>query len=482
MDTRRPVDGRPWRQGPLGAAFAAYLASRVDFPIDEKMLGPVSPSAPEVVTPPDAARERITHELGVDPEEAFASFESQPFDSGPLLQWHRVRLIDGQGAVLKLVHPEIDRSLSTEAAGPSELGDHLGWLSAEESAGAIADFRSFLDRSIDLRREAADLERLRERCDGMSLVTIPKVYDDLGGARCLTLAGLQGSTIAERCRAAPEKTGDGPRLARRLCRAWLRVAFSAGTVPESPSGRNVLLVADGKVAFCGGPFESLSSHARDQLRRYLAAVVVDDHEVVAEVFLDLSHRRSRHDERRLCHKLRHTAPFRDGGLDCDFDSLSRSVLSHWHQAAALGFRPHRVLMAFLRGLAVLTRQAYALAPGEDSFREAFQEIRLYQLFADLGGLPNSGEMAPLTDLPRKLDRGLALAADPKLRRRRPAEEEASTGSWSLVLALLMALGAVAWLVHHFAPAVWAPGWIERAGAVAALILGGFLLRLASDES
>ncbi len=478
-----PLDKRPRGRGPFAAALVAYLSSRMDLLTQTEATTLAATPMPRVVTPPDAVARQFADETGSSLEDAFGDFETEPLDSGPLFQWHRARRTNGEPVIFKIVHRGIGRHLEERSPLETDLQPLLGGRSPSDASRAVTDFKSFLAHALDLRGEGDDLIELCDQCEGMNLVRVPRVHLDLSGASFLTLSDVGGSTIAERCSAsAPVSENGGPRLARRLCRAWLRLALSAGTVPTNPQGRNVLLLADGKVAFCGGPFQPLSSHTRDRLRAYLAATVIGDHKCLADVLLDLSHPRSRQHERRLRHQLRHTAPFRDGGWDSDSDSLSRALLAHWHQAKTLGFRPRRTLSAFLRGLTLLTREARTLAPSESSFREAFQELRLYQLFAESTRLPTGDEAAALADLPRKLDRGLTLAAGDGSQPRREEAEESSTGTWSVVLSLLMALAAVVLLVHHAAPLAGAGNWIEKLGAIAVLILGGFLLRLAADNS
>jgi hypothetical protein len=351
----------------------------------------------------------------------------------------------------------------------------------------LEQFESWLLLSLDLRREAEDLVELRERCDEMSRVRIPEIHLGHSGERFLTVSDLGGSPVAERgsvtgCADSPAGAdgNGGAALARRVCRAWLRLVFSAAMVPTDPRGGNVLVLEDGSIAFCGGPFERLSGHARDHLRSYLAASAIEDHGPLADALLKLVEPRSREVERRLRHELRHTIPFRDGGWDRDSDSLSRTLLAHWHQATALGLRPRRDLSAFLRGLTVLTREVHLLAPAENPFREAFQELRLYELFAESVSLPTGAEVAPLADLPRKLDRGLTLASGYGSRSGHEQTKDGPAGSWSVVLALVMALAAAVLLVHHVGTSAAAPGWIEEVGALVVAILGGSLLRLASD--
>ncbi|MCP4202723.1 MAG: hypothetical protein GY769_12410 [bacterium] len=479
MDALEPLGERLERRGPMDAALAAYLSSRADLMTQGEALELATRVEPAVPTPFGAVRNRFARELGGSFEEAFPVFETDPFDTGLLFQWHRARLKSGEPVIFKVAHSAIDEHLEGSLGRLSESDPSLGHRKAALKARALADFKRSLLSLLDLRREAEDLIELRERCEGMSLVTIPEVHRELCGSSFLVLSDLGGSTVGESCSPTVSENG-GPRLARRLCRGWLRLVLSAGMVPADPCGRNALLLDDGKVGFCGGPFEFLSDRTRDQLRGYLAATATGDHESLVDALLELSHPCARNEQRRLRHHLRHTAPFRDGGWGADSDGLSRSLLAHWHQTASFGVRPRRALSAFLRGLALLTREVYTLAPGESSFREAFQELRLYQLFAEAASLPIGGEMAPLTDLPRKLDRGLTLAAGDGRRSAREDRDDGSAGSWSVVLALLSALAAVVLLVHYLAPSPDATRWIEGSGAVVVLILGGLLLRFAAD--
>jgi ubiquinone biosynthesis protein len=473
MDVLAKLDEHLRSHDPLGSALAAYLSSRVDL-LTQAEASELAVFRGEAAPMPFAEiRKMFTAETGARLEDAFASLIPEPFDSGPIAQWHRGVLETGESVLFKVAHEAIGRQAR------ADLDSLLPAAGLAPASGIGEEFKGFLDRSLDLRREAEDLIELRDRCKGMGLVKIPEVHQELSGGHFLTLSELDGSTVAERSSEMATATGDhGARLARRLCRAWLRLVLSAKTVPVTSIGRNVLLLDDGKVAFCGGPLQFLSAHVRDQLCRYLAASAINDHQSMADVLLDLSQPRSPDDERRLRHQLRHTAPFRDGGFDGDTDTLSRTVLAHGHRMTALGFRPSQGLLAFRCGLATLTRQAALLAPGESPFREAFQEARLYQLFTDTTRISIGSAVAPLVELPRKLDRGLTLAAEDASSARQ-ASEEAPGGAWRVVLGLLMALAAIALLTHYAAPSAEAANWIEDVGAIGALIVGGLLLRAAA---
>src|SRR6185503_3108506 len=93
--------------GPIFSSFGRYLATRVD-------LLPAADcveleAIPDVATPMSYAnvRELIMSQIGCAPEEAFLSFESKPFESRLLHQFHHARLLQNDmPVVVKLVHAE----------------------------------------------------------------------------------------------------------------------------------------------------------------------------------------------------------------------------------------------------------------------------------------------------------------------------------------------------------------------------------------
>src|SRR6266850_445881 len=93
--------------GPVFACFGLYLATRVDLLAarDCLELAAITNEAPPMSA--TAAQELFTREIACRPEEAFLSFESEPFESRLLHQSHRARLLQsGMPVVVKLVRRE----------------------------------------------------------------------------------------------------------------------------------------------------------------------------------------------------------------------------------------------------------------------------------------------------------------------------------------------------------------------------------------
>jgi len=447
--------------GPVGSCFALYLASRLDLLTAPEAQELARTGAEPEGIPPEDLESLVREDLGMSIGEAFSAFDRSPCDSSFAFQWHRARLHTGEAAIFKVIRPGLLGQIDTGIDQIVAMRRFLAELCGRDIDGVISDFRQHLESTLDLQRESADLIRLREESETIALLTVPQVVDDISGRHCLTVLALDGWTAAERTAATDgEAEQNHERFARRLARVWLSTAFSSSLFPEHSSGRNILFLDNGRIAFCGGPFHEPAWGSQNHLRQYLTAVSVGEHKQACSALLELTDKRSEMDNRQLRHQLRHIAPFRDGKWDPETDHLSRSVFAHWHRMSAIGFHPHPTLLAFLRGLADLTAETRLLAPTGSTLREAFQEYRLRRFLTEFSDLADREPWVEylrrqagfLSGLPRKLERVLSLTGDRERWASPPSEPGERSGPWMMVGGLLAAMGAIALLVHRFGEA------------------------------
>jgi ubiquinone biosynthesis protein len=487
-----PADGwmarlcrRLTASGPIAARFGIYLGSRVDLFSGTDCLRLLEIPDRAAGSPPELVAELVNRELGAPPQELFAVFDPEPFDSGLVFQWHGARLPDGEDVTVQLIHPELEADL--ESGRLRRLTERL-IAEGELPAGAGAAVEEFEAR-LDLRRAAAALERLAEETDGMRRVVVPRVHLRLCSPLARVASTVRGSLAVS---ADGDGAGRSAREARvrHLVRIWLAMVLRGGRFPVEPWGRNVRYLEGGRVAFLGGQIHRLPRSSRGELREYLVAVAAQEPARAAAAFLDLLPEGP--GDRQLSFRIRHTDPFRDRGWDVGGDLFARQVLAQWRTAEQLGYRLPEGLAPFYRGLFLINQEARRLAAEAPSVRDGFREARLLLLFGELREELEPGRWADIIErqlsvaigLPQRLDRILTLAAGPEdgasnESRRSVEQEPHRQGAGAAVAACLLALTSVVLLAHHLVEAGTFAPWPERLGAGLVLLLGGLLLRVST---
>jgi predicted unusual protein kinase regulating ubiquinone biosynthesis (AarF/ABC1/UbiB family) len=491
--------------GPVFSAFGLYLSSRVDLlaAADCLELSAVSGRVPPL--PVAAVRAGITAELGElgRPADAvLAEIEPEPCESRLLVQGHRGRLADGQAVVLRFVRPgaaeaaEADLARLPLLAGAFAGGTHAGGAGAagwpEGLLGeAVADFRQSLRDGADLAATADALGRLALDAEEFGLLAAPVVCRDLCTLRLL-VAGDPGGTdlTAALAATAAGAAGDAARrgeLVRLLCVAWLRQAMEGTVFPVGLAETGARAVAGGRLAFLAGSFARPPAADRTNLRGFLVAMAAHEPDDACSYLLrEMTREGPDASEETLRLQIRQVVPFRDGAWSAAGTSLAEHVFVCARQARACGFRPRPQLVAFYRGLAavaIAVRQTPQ--PADDALLAALREVRVLTSFSQVREAMSPpwsdqwGRYAVLmSELPRKLDELLAVAAETGARTSRseaagPAGRE--EGSHLLLAGALMVLGALGLLLHQFVQSGALAGRGETVGATLFLAVGGILL-------
>src|SRR5262249_41521234 len=138
--------------------------------------------------------------------DVFESIEPQPLASGTIAQVHRATLANGERVVVKVQRPtareEIMRDLgllegfARKSAARPALSQVVG---PEAVVGHLAES---LQRELDFRQEAGNLERMQEVLRPYSRLGVPAVYTDFSTDRLLVMEEIQGGPLSS----APEGT------------------------------------------------------------------------------------------------------------------------------------------------------------------------------------------------------------------------------------------------------------------------------------
>jgi predicted unusual protein kinase regulating ubiquinone biosynthesis (AarF/ABC1/UbiB family) len=494
--------------GPIFSAFGLYMSSRIDLlPVHDRLeLAAIADWAE--ATPSATVRELVSREIGCSLTEVYVVFEEEPYESRLLFQSHHAQLHDGKAVTVKVVHPELQEYLECDLELLPVLkhafANTLGRDIAIEDA--IADFRRTLQEQMNLLSRVQVFEMLACDAQEFEMLKVPMIYKELSSSQLLTVEQVLGIPLEEMITVC-EKMERGhtpavfadtgielPMLARRLCMVWLRQALLGKQFPVELRPEDIVMLPNKQIAFTGGVFASLSSDAKKNLWHYVIATSTEAPDRACSYLLrELEQEGQPVNEDELRYRFREIVPFRDGGWrgSGDSSSLTEHLFVHWKLMSERGLRPQRHLLCFYRGLFQILVLVRRFVPNGDPLLEGLQDVRTLVMLEQFQEMLELHTMSAkldryssmLMELPQKFDQALTLMAESQallsLQGTRSAQYHGQSNSSAVVIALLLALGAVVLFSHHLSAAAIAGVWIDKISAIAFIVLGALLLRATS---
>ncbi|QBS39387.1 AarF/ABC1/UbiB kinase family protein [Nocardia sp. CS682] len=194
--------------------------------------------------------------------EVFAEFESEPIGAASIGQVYRARLTDGRAVAVKVQYPGIDVAVRADLKNLSLVMRMLRTV-----APAIADHALFRELTThfadetDYRAEAEHHRLVADIYRDHPFIRIPEVVTELCTARVLVTELVEGLSFDEIV-ALPDPERD--RVGEILHRFYLGTMAREHCFSGDPHPGNILLAADGKVAFLDfGLFKHMDEAAVD---------------------------------------------------------------------------------------------------------------------------------------------------------------------------------------------------------------------------
>ncbi|MFM7423695.1 MAG: ABC1 kinase family protein [Elainella sp.] len=242
----------------------------------------------------------LRRELGQDPEQVFASFDSNTIAAGSIAQIYRATLRDGQAVAVKIQRPGIeavvnqDISLFRQIAGLLASTDFGRRYSITDLA---EEFSTSLRNELDFTQEAAYTEQLRQNLSSShwfeaSRVVVPKVYRELSSRKILVIEWLDGMPILKADLASDRSTaGLATRhdLTSLAFRAFLQQYLIDGFFHADPHPGNLFYLHDGRLGILDcGMMGTLNPRMQSIMVELVLAIVDFDPNRCAQLTLQLA--------------------------------------------------------------------------------------------------------------------------------------------------------------------------------------------------
>lgn len=240
--------------------------------------------------PLEQLRPQLREDLGGEPEDVFARFDTEPLAAASIAQVHRAQLKDGTEVVVKIRRPGISETIAADL----RLLGRLAAL-AEAELPALKPYRPqllvrelarSLQRELDLASECRSAERIAAHMAGLPWIVVPKVHWDFTKERVNVQDHVQG--IAGHELAQLDVAGlDRRLLAQRGAQAVLKQIVEDGLFHADPHPGNVFYLPGNRIAFIDfGMVGRLSVRRREELLQLLLGLVERNPQTVADVLMD----------------------------------------------------------------------------------------------------------------------------------------------------------------------------------------------------
>lgn len=227
--------------------------------------------------PIEQVRQRIMTELGQQPEQLFAEFESTPVAAASLGQVHRARLKSGEQVVVKVQHMDIDAIVQLDLKTVWKILKLVRlFVPVRGLDRAYQQIRSMILKELNFRNEAESMRQIAQNMHDEEDVRIPRCFDEYSTDKVLTLSYEHGCKLTDLA-AIEQLKLDRRVLARNLVRAYCKMIFVDGIYHADPHPGNLLVNAEGQLVLLDfGAVARLSPQMKAGMPRFVEAVIRRD--------------------------------------------------------------------------------------------------------------------------------------------------------------------------------------------------------------
>ncbi len=289
--------------GPTFIKFGQILSTRPDLiPLDYiTELAKLQDNVPSF--PYEEVCRLIEKELGRPPEEIFHSFDKQPMAAASIGQVHRATLHSKIEVAVKVQRPAIEEIIETDLEIMFHLASlmerHLEDVEIQHPTRIVAAFARSIEKEINYRLEAANIERFSRLFIEDADVYVPKVYRDLSTKRIITMEliyGIKASHIEDL-----KGAGYDLRLiADKGALLIMKQIFVHGFFHADPHPGNVFILPNEIVCFLDfGMMGRISKKEREDFSDFVMYVVHRDEKKVADAILKITNHEGQVDRGNL---------------------------------------------------------------------------------------------------------------------------------------------------------------------------------------
>lgn len=219
----------------------------------------------------------------------FDNFNKEPIASASIAQVYEA-VLNGENVVVKIARPGMMDVINLDLDILYDLKFiFLKLLKISDRIdidGFLDEFKTMLNRELDYRNEAFNMERFRENFKDFNQVHIPKVYWELTNDNIIVMEHIYGVTLREyRAFNSTEKK----RVAKLISTSFLKMVYIDGFFHADPHPGNIFVMKNGNIAYLDfGAVGKLDSDIMKDMYSVFYAVYIKDVDMVANSMLKMA--------------------------------------------------------------------------------------------------------------------------------------------------------------------------------------------------
>ena len=277
--------------GPTFVKFGQVLSMRPDLipelVVDElvKLQDQVNPLPFSVI------EETLNRELGVKGLKQFQEISPIPLASASIGQVHEAILQTGEKVVIKVLRPDIKKTIETDISLMTMIADLLEKYFPElrvlNPKIFVEEFFKTLQYELDFKIEANNIEKIAKNSADLVDLVFPKIYHDLSTHQVLTLERFEGIRLNDK-EAILNAPIDREKIAMLGAKAFLYSVLKYGLFHGDLHGGNLFILPGERLGVIDfGIVGRLSQKSRDQLATMVWALSQEDYETLCYTYAEL---------------------------------------------------------------------------------------------------------------------------------------------------------------------------------------------------
>lgn len=313
----------------------------------------------------EEARAEVKRELGVEVDEAFASF-SEPVAAASLAQVHKAHLADtGDAVAVKILRPGIEKAFRKDIDAFYFAARTIEVLSPASRRlrpmDVITHFEGVVLGELDLRLESSAASEFAANTKSDEGFQVPLVRWHLSGRRVMTLDWAEGTNSGDN--AGLDAAGhDRSVLAARVLQMFLNHALRDGYFHGDMHQGNLKVAANGDlIAYDFGIMGRIDAYTRRVYAEILFGFIRRDYQRVAEVHFEAGYVPADRDVDEFARALRAVGePI--FGMDASHISMARLLSYLFEVTERFGMETRTELILLQRTMVVVEGVARSLDP------------------------------------------------------------------------------------------------------------------------